>query len=264
MAKQEHSSFLDWFGHWKTDILRLHSRARGLVKKAGKVLSHGQSLRFHQALIKKGDLVFDIGANVGDMTALYLELGARVISVEPQAECLKTLGTRFGRHPEVTIVPMAVGESEGQQDMMLSDIRSPISSMSREWIAAVKSSRRFPYYEWSRSVKVPVTTLDSLIALYGEPDFCKIDVEGVEKEVLEGLSRPLASLSFEYHAEFLPEAIACLGLLQGLGEYRFNYTMESRLVFESPRWVDEEDISSQLRLLPFSSLQGDVYARLHG
>jgi hypothetical protein len=82
--------------------------------------------------------------------------------------------------------------------------------------------------------------------------------------VLEGLSRPLASLSFEYHAEFLPEAIACLGLLQGLGEYRFNYTMESRLVFESPRWVDEEDISSQLRLLPFSSLQGDVYARLHG
>lgn len=264
MRKKEHSSFLDWFGHWKTDILRLHSRARGLVKKAGKVLSHGQSLRFHEALIKKGDLVFDIGANVGDMTALYLELGARVVSVEPQEACLRILEKRFGRNPGVCITPMAVGALEGEKELMISDIRSPISSMSRQWIAAVKSSGRFPYYEWSRSVTVPVTTLESLIVRHGEPDFCKIDVEGLEKEVLQGVSRPLVSLSLEYHAEFLPEAIACLGLLRELGDYRFNYTMENRTVFESPRWLDEEEICNQLGLLPFSSLQGDVYARLNG
>ena len=50
-----------------------------------------------ELLIQEGDLVFDIGANVGDMTALYLELGARVVSVEPQEECLKSLDLRFGR-----------------------------------------------------------------------------------------------------------------------------------------------------------------------
>ena len=82
-------------------------------------------------LIKEGDLVFDIGANVGDMTALYLELGARVVSVEPQEECLKILEKRFGRHPIVSIVPMAVGAVRGGTGNLLSDIRSPISSMSQ-------------------------------------------------------------------------------------------------------------------------------------
>jgi FkbM family methyltransferase len=261
MANRALKKFLDSSGHRKTDLLRLYSRVRALVKKARRRLSHGESLRFHEALIKVDDLVFDIGANVGDMTALYLELGSRVVAVEPQAACLRTLEKRFGLNPGVTVVPMAVGAVEGEQDIMISDIRSPISSMSRQWIAAVKSSGRFPNYEWSRSVTVPVTTLDSLIADHGEPDFCKIDVEGFEKEVLRGVSRPLASLSFEFHAEFLPEAIACMELLRGLGKYHYNYTIENRTVLESPRWIDEEEICGRLRSLPFSSVQGDVYAR---
>jgi FkbM family methyltransferase len=264
MAKQDNASFFDSIGAWKTDLLRLHSRARALVKKARRRLSRGQSLRFHQALIKEGDLVFDIGANVGDMTGLYLELGARVLAAEPQEACVRILEKRFGRNPRVSIIPMAVGSAGGKHELMLSDIRSPISSMSRQWIAAVKSSGRFSYYEWSRSVAVPVTTLDSLIAQYGEPDFCKIDVEGFEQKVLEGLSCPLARLSFELHAEFLPEAFACLKLLRGLGEYRFNYTLENRPAFESARSLDEDEIYSRLRSLPYTSLQGDVYARHKG
>jgi FkbM family methyltransferase len=261
MAKNKNSGFLDSFGRWKTGVLRLHSKARALLKKTRRRLCRIQSLRFHQGLIGKGDLVFDIGANVGDMTALYLKLGARVVSVEPQEECLRILEKRFGPNLEVTIVPMAVGASEGEQEFLLSDIRSPISSMSRQWMAAVKSSGRFPHYGWSRSVTVQVTTLDSLIAQYGEPDFCKIDVEGFEKEVLLGVSRPLALLSFEFHAEFLPEAIACVDLLRELGIYRFNYTIENRMVFDLARWLDGDEICNKLRSLPFSSIQGDVYAR---
>ena len=158
MGKIGLGKILDALGNRKTGFLRLHSRARALVKKARKRLYHGQCLRFHRSLIEEGDLVFDIGANEGELTALYVELGARVVSVEPQEECLKSLEKRFGRHPLVSIVPMAVGAVEGEQEMLLSDIRSPLSSMSPEWIAAVKSSGRFPYYAWARSVTVPVTT----------------------------------------------------------------------------------------------------------
>ena len=39
-----------------------------------------------------------------------------------------------------------------------------------------------------------------MISRFGAPDFCKINVEGLELEVLRGLSRPVPALSFEYHA----------------------------------------------------------------
>jgi len=262
VTKNGHAGLLYSGCNWRTGILRLHSRVRAVPKILRKRFTHSQSIKLLKPWIKKGDLVFDIGANVGDMTALYLELGARVISAEPQEDCLRVLEKRFGQNSRVTIVHKAVADDEGEREIMLSDIRSPLSSMSPQWITAVKSSGRFPYYEWSQPIPVPVTTLDALIAKYGEPDFCKIDVEGFERAVLRGLSRPLGRLSFEFHVEFLSEANACLDLLIALGEYSFNYTIDNQPFFELPSFVDQAEISRRLRSLPFTSLQGDVYARL--
>jgi FkbM family methyltransferase len=46
-----------------------------------------------------------------------------------------------------------------------------------------------------------MTTMDTLISLYGKPDYCKIDVEGFEINVLKGLNIPLNLVSFEYHLD---------------------------------------------------------------
>ena len=55
-----------------------------------------------------------------------------------------------------------------------------------------------PSVEWNRTVDVEVTTLDALIAAYGEPAFVKLDIEGGEAAALQGLSVPVKGLSFEY------------------------------------------------------------------
>jgi FkbM family methyltransferase len=154
--------------------------------------------RLYGIFLGPGDLAFDVGAHVGSRERAWRRLDARVVAIEPQPDCLRILRLFFGRDSRVTILPVAVGAKPGRARMALSSATPTVSSMSPDWVGSVTSDRSFARVRWDRSVDVEVTTLDELVARYGEPTFCKIDVEGFELEVLEGLSRPLRALSFEY------------------------------------------------------------------
>src|SRR5688572_9043943 len=91
-------------------------------------------LHFYTRLIPKRSLCFDIGANVGNYTELLLQAGARrVVAVEPQAACVNDIRQRFIEDRRVTLVPAAVGSTEGMVKMYASDA-SQIASCSKEWI----------------------------------------------------------------------------------------------------------------------------------
>ena len=67
------------------------------------------------------------------------------------------------------------------------------------------------------AIRVPITTLDSLIARHGVPTFIKIDVEGFEFEVLVGLSRPINAISFEFTTIQRDVALDCVERCVALG-----------------------------------------------
>ena len=54
---------------------------------------------------------------------------------------------------------------------------------------------------YNQKIKVKVISLDKLLELYGTPDLIKIDVEGHEYEVLEGLNRKAKKITFEWTEE---------------------------------------------------------------
>jgi hypothetical protein len=93
------------------------------------------------------------------------------------------------------------------------------------------------------------------------PDFCKLDVEGYESRVLEGVSRPLPMVSFEFAPEYLRNALDCIDRLQGLGQVRFNFSVGETMELAQPDWITAPEMVRTLEALPDPMIFGDVYAR---
>jgi FkbM family methyltransferase len=214
---------------------------------------------FYRQFVDPGDLCFDIGANVGNHTALFRSLGASVIALEPQAACAAELSGRFADDDAVVIVAKAAGAAAGRASLATT-AASTLASMSDDWIAAV-SRGRFAEFEWTGRETVDVTTLDELIEEFGAPAFCKIDVEGYELEVVRGLSTPIRALSFEFASEYLQRTHDVLEVLASVSPIECNYALGESYVLASTRWLPGAKLTDELASLRGPQPHGDVYVR---
>lgn len=213
---------------------------------------------FYSMLIHQGDLVFDVGANVGNRSLVFRDLGARVVAFEPNPEVARILRFRFGK--SVRIENAGLGEKKGVLEFFISS-NSRISSFSDKFKSHKLKINKTIHYK--KSIEVPVTTLDAAIDKYGVPVFCKVDTEGFEEQVLAGLSRQIPLLSFEFtFPDFYPETIRCLLHLQKLGFNSFNFSFAESLRLE-PEWMSYEDFTKRIREYETTSqvVYGDIYVR---
>jgi len=145
-------------------------------------------------LVRRGDVVFDIGANQGLFTALMSNLAGRdgrVHAFEPSAETCRllraTLDARARTPANVVVNAMAAGADDGaamlhtpqrdhgQASLMTHDAGSWSAG------AAVQSS------------EIVVTRLDAYVDAQRPPriDVAKLDIEGAELPALRGFSAGL-------------------------------------------------------------------------
>ncbi len=157
--------------------------------------------------------------------------------------------------------PSASGPAPGRAELHVSRRTPTVSTFADSWITDVGDDDQFSRVRWDSRVTVPLTTLDDLIERYGEPAFCKIDVEGYELEVLQGLSRPLAALSLEYIPVTIERAVACIARLGELGDYRFRHSRVETHRFTAADWLTGAQMVAVLRQLATTDRRsGDVYA----
>jgi FkbM family methyltransferase len=221
------------------------------------VSQRNSEVRFYSDLLtgfQKGDLVFDIGANHGCKTEVFLRLGARVVAVDPDESNEKVIEDRFLKYrikkKPVAVVKKAVSDTNGLDTLWIYRPGAARNTLNPKWVRILESDpKRFgKQFDFANSVTVETTTLDRLISIYGAPFFIKIDTEGHEINVLRGLSQPVPFLSFEVNLpEFRDEGLACIDLLEQLvPEGTFNYSIGDRPALVSKSWIVAEDLRKTL------------------
>ena len=217
---------------------------------------------FHRRFLGPGELAFDIGAHVGDRTASFRRIGARVVAVEPQPRLARLLRLLFGRDPGGALIAALIGAAPGEAVLRLNTANPTVATASPDFIAAADGAPGWEGQRWDAEIALPVTTLDALAAAHGRPDFVKIDVEGYEAEALAGLSFAPRALSFEFTTIQRDVARECLERLGALGYRAFNACLGESMVFAHAAPLDAAGMAAWIAALPAEANSGDVYAAL--
>jgi FkbM family methyltransferase len=173
-------------------------------------------------LVREGDVVWDVGANIGLYTRFMAQaFGAgRVVSFEPMGENRRLLerNVALGRLGDRSIVlPYALSDAEGEADLQVDVVQS--GSAALDSVTGGRASEAHEHYGIpARTERVALRRGDALIAS-GEapaPDVVKVDIEGAEAMFLRGLGGVLAErrprVAIELHGlEVSRATLAILG-----------------------------------------------------
>ena len=224
-----------------------------------KRISFIRSKRFYSQFIRKGDLCFDIGANIGERSALFLALGARVIAVEPQTRCMASLNELKRKYGErIVILKAAISDKAGTAELNLGNV-SETSTLSGKFMAEFG---KHGVLTWNETEIVELRTLEDLITEFGIPRYCKIDTEGFEWNVISPLRMKIPYIEFEFTPVFKEEAIACIHHLSGLASVQFNFTRYEQPSLVLPEWVNAQEMKMVLAKVDPKIIHGNIFVRI--
>jgi FkbM family methyltransferase len=143
------------------------------------------------ALLRKVDAVVDVGANAGQYGELLRASGyrGRLVSLEPVSEAYEELRRRAAADGAWEAVRVAVSDSDGELTLNVTDDSRSSSALPRNERFADK-----PGWAPRESRTVPARRLDGLVDELlrpGERAFLKVDVQGYERQVLDGAGAAL-------------------------------------------------------------------------
>jgi FkbM family methyltransferase len=212
---------------------------------------------------RKGSLIFDIGANEGYKTDIFLRLGAKVVAVDPDEANQEVLRQRFLKNrltpKRVDIEGKAVSDTIASKTMWIDAPGSAKNTLNSKWVQTLRNDpKRFgQLLDFVSEKRVETITLEKLMATHGIPFFIKIDVEGHEPSVLRGMNRPVPYLSFEVNLpEFKLEGLECVSTLHKIAAVgEFNYTVDCKRGLMLESWIGPREFAQVIERCDVPSIE---------
>jgi len=207
--------------------------ATGMRRKGGLAFlplrwSDTPETRFLTSLELTGKVVYDVGGFEGVLTMFFARRAARVITFEPNprnyARCAHNV--RINGLTNVRVLNRGLSSEAGQLEMLYDRLMPGAASANSDIRDQISSTATV------QTALISVAPLDSEIETLDlpPPDFVKIDIEGMELQALQGMSRTLASRGPELYIELhgaewrdkIANALAVVRLLEGAGYRAFD------------------------------------------
>lgn len=180
-------------------VFRVHQTGEYISRKL--ILFHGfekAEIAHLCSLAKKGDTVVDVGANIGFYTIYFSKaVGPQgtVLAFEPDPENIKLLreNVKLNRCTNVKIFPFALGNADTTEKLFLCSENKGYQSLA-------------DLAHTGQYIEIGVKEARTALAGYN-PTIAKIDVEGAEPLVWQGMDVKPPNILFE----FVPSQIRALG-----------------------------------------------------
>ena len=204
--------------------LPLAERANGFRTATGDYLPNRVRMLFNRyetaecelmrQFLRPDQVVIDVGANIGYLARFFARnVGPRgqVLAFEPNPLIFQLLQRNLRKFPTASTYNIALSSSAGESELFLAGSDHSVASLTRDYPAT-----HVVYQDDGklRSVKVKLVVGDDFLRDLGvsRVDVLKIDVEGWELNVLNGLEQTIAaSTPLTIFCEFNPAAQACAG-----------------------------------------------------
>jgi FkbM family methyltransferase len=174
-----------------------HGLAKGLTRRGGlgfvpQLGKRPAEERFLEGLAFEGHTVFDVGGFEGIFTLFFARRAGptgRLVTFEPNPHNSARIAenVRLNGFENVEIRTIALGAAPGRMPLIYPAGEAALGSLVADIQDTIRGDKH------AATIDVDVETLDRLVAGgLPEPDFVKIDVEGFERNVLEGMAATIA------------------------------------------------------------------------
>lgn len=187
---------------------------------------------------KLENVVFDIGAHIGNWTNKNINKYDKIISIEASPYNFEKLKKNSKNHVE-NLLNYAVCNNNGQDIIFYHAECDTLSTINKDWLVDKKS--RFYNFKYEEIICKTIT-IDDLISKYGKPNLIKVDVEGGEYECILSLTHKVHCICFEWASEFNDITYKCLDYLFTLGFTNFYIQINDDYTFV-PNKEDYYDLS---------------------